>query len=224
MLAHVLANLPDIETPLNELPFYRRRNIFLADFQYQKYKIEKYEAMKLLNVNSKLKKHCYFLTKEQFLEVTKEAVLDNPGSESPKKEEQIEPVPKPETEEKKEEGESNPNENPESNVEKKFVFSPSEMLPFFKLDYVILNASFNYVDILQKLIPFMNSNCKIVIHDRFYKKINDAYNFLKNHENMIMVEVSDFLVRDYQVYNMRTHPTMRGPLNEAYYLTAYKVD
>ena len=73
------------------------------------------------------------------------------------------------------------NENQHNTKTKpKIEFCPNQMRQFFNLDYVVLNSQFEYIEIINQLIPFMNSNCRLIIHDRFYEKINSVYNYLKN--------------------------------------------
>ena len=105
-----------------------------------------------------------------------------------------------------------------------FKLDTKQLLPYFKLDYVILNCPSDPVPIIKRLKRFMNPNCRIIIYDRYYSKINEAYNYLKAEKEFIMVEVSDFLVREYQVFHLRTHPMMKGPLSEGFFLNCYKVE
>ena len=230
MLCHVISSFPD-SSASNEVSEIVNRNVYLVDFQHQKFKIEKYEAAKILHLKQKLKANTFFLNKENFLKLTCNAESENsgleeadPNAEKEKPNEQPEPEPEPEPKTENEKPATNDINQKKLEREKNPFLNMDLIRPNFQLDYVILNYHFDYMEILKRIICFMKSNCRVIIHDRFLDKITQVYNFLKNHKNFILVEVSDFMVRDYQVYNMRTHPTMRGPLNEGYYLTAYKVD
>lgn len=252
-MSHILQSFPEPACDPKQLPFYRPKNIFMLDLKQTKFKNDNYEGIRQLSLIAKFRYHAYFINKEQFLDIIDTAARQQEEKNGLKQSDQVPEITQAESgidkelnndenvqgtqeELKVNEGTQGSQEGiqvdggKENNEvvvgEKKdddFVFDASQILPFFKLDYIVLSCPADFVSILKEMHPFMNPNCKLVLYERFYSKINDAYNYLKNQIDFIMVEVSDFMVRDYQVFTMRTHPIMRGPLNEGFFLTAYRV-
>ena len=245
---------------------YRHKRLFMADFAHMKFRSDKYEAVKLLKLNSKMKDHCYFLNKENFMAVTEppvvpetkqenDVLLDEKETLDQKDNTEIK-IEKPASENIQEEilvqetNQNNSNKDPQSKtctqpkedsikkpetekcvtpnnktdavVEKKFP-DPEQLKPFFKLDNVILNCQSHLPSLIERLLPFMNPNCKLVIYSRYSSVVNEVYDYLKRSKSFAMIQMGDYLIRKFQVFSMRTRPEMRAPLNDGCVLTAYKV-
>lgn len=238
LFSHILNQIPDLTTQGSLLPRYRKKRMFLGDFQHPKFRSDKYEAVKLLNLTSKMKDHCYFLNKENFLKVTE--IQNQTSNENDNKNENMEICENNENKEvekhqKESQYQKNENKNsdtiqkdsanPEqSEVEVKKPFpDPVSLIPFFKLDNVVLNCQSNLPELVQRLLPHMNPNCKLIVYSRYSRALNDLYDFLKQSKQFTMIHTGDYLIRQFQVFSMRTRPVMRAPLNDGCLLTAYRV-
>ena len=289
LFSHILNQIPELEQEGWTMNKYRPKRLFMADFAHMKFRSDKYEAVKLLKLNSKMKDHCYFLNRENFMLVTEPVVVPETKQESDvlldeKEKEKETPdqkdnteikIEKPDQKEEKGNTTESPDQKPgpgniqtenlvqetdqnkdndnndlesktptqpkedsikkpetekfavqnnktETIIEKKFP-DPEQLKPFFKLDNVILNCQSHLPSLIERLLPFMNPNCKLVIYSRYTSVVNEVYDYLKRSKSFAMIQMGDYLIRKFQVFNMRTRPEMRAPLNDGCILTAYKV-